>query len=274
MKYLAPVLLAVALGGLAACQKGTGSSQQPAASNSPPVATVNGKAISQDFFDFYVQGVIGKPPTELTDEQKQQALDNLIRAEVMVQKAQQNGLEKDHDTALTLELSRLNVLHQAASQQFLKDKKPTEQELRAEYETQVAALPGKEYRARHILVATEDFARNLVKKLDGGAKFDQLAARESMDSSKTNGGDLGWFTPDRMVKPFADAVMSLKPGEITTSPVQTQFGWHVIKLEETRDLAAPPFDSVRQRLEQLVQAKKLRNYTDELMKTAKVEKKI
>jgi peptidyl-prolyl cis-trans isomerase C len=94
-----------------------------------------------------------------------------------------------------------------------------------------------------------------------------------MDASKSNGGDLGWFTPDRMVKPFADAVVALKPGEITRTPVQTQFGWHVIKLEETRDLAAPPFDSVRQRLEQLVQAKKLRTYTDELMKTAKVEKK-
>ena len=173
-----------------------------------------------------------------------------------------------------LELSRLNVLQQAVSEKYLKDKKPTEQELRAEYETQVAALPRLEYHARHILVATEQFADKLVTELEKGAKFEDLAKRESMDSSKDNGGDLGWFTPDRMVKPFADAVMALKPGEYTHTPVQTQYGWHVIKLEETRDLAPPPFDSVKQRLEQMVQAKKFKAYVDDLMKTAKVEKKL
>ena len=139
-----------------------------------------------------------------------------------------------------VELSRLNVLQQAVSEKYLKDKKATEQELRAEYETQVAAMPRLEYHARHILVATEQFADKLVAELDKGAKFEDLAKRESMDSSKDNGGDLGWFTPDRMVKPFADAVVALKPGEFTHTPVQTQFGWHVIKLEETRDLRRRP----------------------------------
>ena len=94
-----------------------------------------------------------------------------------------------------------------------------------------------------------------------------------MDSSKDNGGDLGWFTPDRMVKPFSDAVVSLKPGEYTHKPVQTQYGWHVIQLVDTRDLAPPPFDQVKQRLEQVVQAKKFKAYTDDLMKNAKVDKK-
>jgi peptidyl-prolyl cis-trans isomerase C len=101
-----------------------------------------------------------------------------------------------------------------------------------------------------------------------------VAKRESMDSSKDSGGDLGWFTPDRMVKPFSDAVVALKPGEYTHTPVQTQYGWHIIKLEETRDLAPPSFDQVKQRLDQVIQAKKFKSYVDGLMKTAKVEKKL
>src|SRR6185295_14547235 len=145
-------------------------------------------------------------------------------------------------------------LQQAVSERYLKDKKPTEQELRAEYETQVASLPRLEYHPRHILVATEPFAEKLIAQLDKGAKFEDLAKRESMDSSKDNGGDLGWFTPDRMVKSFADAVVALKPGDYTKTPVQTQYGWHVIQLVETRDLSPPPYDKVKQRLEQVVQA--------------------
>ncbi len=137
----------------------------------------------------------------------------------------------------------------------------------------MAQLPKLEYHARHILVATEAFAGKIVAELEKGAKFDDVAKRESMDS-KENGGDLGWFTPDRMVKPFADAVVALKPGEYTHAPVQTQFGWHIIKLEETRDLAAPPYENVKQRVEQMVQAKKFKSYVDDLMKTAKVEKKL
>src|SRR5262249_42171999 len=113
-----------------------------------------------------------------------------------------------------------------------------------------------------------------VKDLEKGAKFEDVAKRESMDPSKDQGGDVGWFTPDRMVKPFADAVVALKPGEYTHTPVQTQYGWHIIKLEETRDVAPPPFEQVKQRLEQVVQAKKFKNYVDDLMKTAKVEKKL
>ena len=212
--------------------------------------------------------------SELTAEQRDQALDNLVRAQLIAQQAEKDGLLKDKDTAATLELERLNVLQQAVSTKYLKDKKPTEQELRAEYETQVALLARQEYRARHILVATEDFAKKLIAQLDKGGNFGELAKRESMDSSKTQGGELGWFTPDRMVKPFSDAVTALKVGDYTKTPVQTQYGWHVIQLEETRDLAPPPYDNVKQRLEQVVEGKKFKSYTDSLLKTAKIEKKI
>src|SRR5262249_10550782 len=128
--------------------------------------------------------------------------------------------------------------------------------------------------AKHILVATEPFATKVVERLQKGEKFEEVAKHESMDSSKDNGGDLGWFTLDKMVKPFSDAVSGLKPGEYTRKPIQTQFGWHVIELVETRDLQAPTYDSVRQRLEQVVQAKKVRAYTDELMRNAKIDKKL
>ena len=271
MKSQRMILLALLAAVLAACSpKGA---QDSTASTSPPVATVDGKKIDRDLYEFYAKGVANKAASELTPEQRDQVLDNLIRAKVIAEQAEKDGTAKEPNTAALLELSRLNVLQQAVSEKYLKDRKPTDQEVRSEYETQVGQLPRLEYHARHILVATEAFAGKVVAELEKGAKFEDVAKRESMDS-KENGGDLGWFTPDRMVKPFADAVVALKPGEYTHAPVQTQFGWHVIKLEETRDVAPPPFDQVKQRVEQMVQGKKFKTYVDDLMKTAKVEKSL
>ncbi len=274
MKYHRILIIATLLA-LAACQpKGTGAGAVAGTADKAPLATVNGAPVDHDLFEVYVKSATnGKGSADLTAEQRQQALDNLVRATVVSAQAAKDGLDKDKDTAALLELARLNVLQQAVSAHYLKDKKPTEQELRAEYETQVAAMPRTEYHARHILVATDAFAQKLIDQLDKGGNFADLAKRESMDSSKSSGGDLGWFTPDSMVKAFAEAVVALKPGDYTHKPIQTQYGWHVIKLEETRDLAAPPFDTVRQRLEQVVQARKFKSYVDDLMKGAKVEKK-
>jgi peptidyl-prolyl cis-trans isomerase C len=234
---------------------------------------VNGSPISRDFYEFYIKGITGgKTSADLTAEQRNLTLDNLIRAKLVAQQAAKDGLDRTSDTAAMLELSRLNVLQQAVSDRYLGNRKPTEQELRAEYETQLASTPRQEYHARHILVATEPFAEKIVARLDKGEKFDELARHESMDSSKGNGGDLGWFTADRMVPEFSTAVRALKPGEYTHKPIRTQYGWHIIQLLESRDLAPPPFDQVRQRLEQIVQNKKFRDYTDELMRSAKIER--
>jgi peptidyl-prolyl cis-trans isomerase C len=248
----------------------------PAAStdNSAPVAIVNGTPISREFFDFYAIGLAGKNTVaELTPEQKQQALDNLIRAQVIAQEANKEGLDKDPGIAALLELARLNVLQQAVSDHYLKDKKPSEQETRAEYETQVGLLPHQEYHVNHILVATEGFARKLIAELEKGANFTDVAKRESMDPSKTNGGDIGWLTPDRIMKPFADAMVALKKGEYTHKPVQTQYGWHIIRVDDIRDVTPPTYDQVHQRLDQVVQAKKFKAYTDGLVKSAQIEKK-
>jgi peptidyl-prolyl cis-trans isomerase C len=271
------ILLLAGLVGLASCQPktdGGSANLSTPADNSPAVATVNGTNITQNFFDQYIKAITGKASSDLTQEQRTQALDNLIRAQVVGQQAVKDGIDKVPETAALLELTHLNVLQQAVAEKYLKDKKPTEQELRAEYETQVSQLSKQEYHAKHILVATEPFAQKVIDSLGKGAKFEDVAKKESMDSSKDNGGDLGWFTPDKMVKPFSDAVLSLKAGEYTKKPVQTQYGWHVIELVETRDLQPPNYDSVRQRLEQVVQAKKIKAYTDDLERSAKIEKKL
>ena len=267
----AAVLLCAATAiGLAACNRP--GAPQSSTDTSPPLATVNGVPISRDFFNFYVKGITGgKAPTDLTADQRAKALDNLVRAQVVAQQAEKDGVANDADTQHLLEISRLNVLQSVVADRYLKGKEPTEQELRAEYDAQVARLPHTEYHARHILVPTEAAAKSLIGKLDGGANFAELAKSNSTDPSKDNGGDLGWFTPSGMVKPFADAVVQLKQGEYTRQPVHTQYGWHVIKLEGTRDLSVPSFDSVRQRLVQIVKQNKFKAYEDTLMQQAKIE---
>ena len=276
MKHLRILCLTAALVALAACQQfksssGTTSQSGAAAASSPTVATVDGAPIDRDMYEFYIKGVTGKTSSDLSPEQRDQALDNLIRAQLIAHEAEQEGLNKQTDTAQLLKMERLNVLEQALSQKFLAGKQPTDDELKAEYDAEVQKLPQTEYHARHILVATEPFADKIVQRLKAGEKFEDLAKAESMDASKNNGGDLGWFTLDHMVKPFADAVSGLKVGQYTTQPVQTQYGWHVIQLLGTRPVNPPPFDQVKTRLVQVVEGKQFRAYTDDLLKQAKVE---
>jgi peptidyl-prolyl cis-trans isomerase C len=234
------------------------------------VATIDGRPVTPEFFEFYAKTRSGKASSELTDEQRKALLDEIVRLELAAQTALKSGLDKQPETASQLELQRLTALADAAFKKHLDGKTPTEQELRAEYETQVAAMPKLEYRARHILVATEPYAQSIIDKLHRGADFAELARKESMDA-KESGGDLGWFSPTRMVPQFAAAVAALKKGEITQKPVQTQYGWHVIQLQETREVSPPDFEQVKERLATLVQQKKLQAYVDELKKTAKIE---
>jgi len=265
---------------VAACGKGQQAAtpaptDKAAAPVTPPVATIDGTPISRTEYDIYVKSLLqGRPTTELTAEQRAQVLDELISMQLLASQAAKDSVEKDPDVAARLDVVRMRVLADSESQKYLKDKEPTDAELHAEYDTAIAAMDKTEYHARHILVPTKEQAEQIIKKIKGGAKFDEVAKAQSTDGSKANGGDLGWFTLTRMAKPFGDAVKTLKKGEMTQEPVQTQFGWHVIKLEDTRETAPPPFEQVKQQVNNGVIQKKLQAYVDGLKKTAKIEKSL
>ena len=240
----------------------------------PAVATVNGTAVPRSDYDAFLKNLLqGKPvPPDLTVEQKNQVLDQLITMQLLATQGVKDGVDKDPEVAANLDVARMHILADGESQHFLKTKEPTDAELHAEYDADVAAMDKTEYHARHILVPTKDKAEQLIKKIKGGAKFEDVAKADSTDNSKTSGGDLGWFTVNRMVKPFGDAVKSLKKGEMTQEPVQTQYGWHIIKLDDTRDVTPPPFDQVKAQVTKNLIQKKLMAYIDDMKKSAKIDK--
>ena len=264
---------------LAACDKGkpaatsAAAPDKTAAAAPAPVATIDGVPISRLQYDIYLKSLLqGRPTTELTAEQRNQVLDEMINMQLLALQGVKDAVDKDPDVAGRLEVVRMRVLADAESQKYLKDKEPTDAELHAEYDSAIAAMDKTEYHARHILVPTKEQGEAVIKKIKGGAKFEDVAKAQSTDGSKANGGDLGWFTLTRMAKPFGDAVKTLKKGEMTPEPVQTQFGWHVIKLEDTRETAPPPFEQVKQQVTNGVVQKKLQADVDSLKKTAKIEK--
>jgi peptidyl-prolyl cis-trans isomerase C len=248
------------------------AAKHTAASTEATVATVNGTPITRTVFEFYVKTTTGKNLSDLPPEARTQLLDNLIRGELLSQQASKDGLDKTQDVASQLTLMRVQVLGEAAASSYLKDKPPTDEQVHSEYDSQVAMIPKTQYHARHILVASQEDAQQIIDQLKGGASFEELAKSKSTDSTKDQGGDLGWFAANTMVAPFATAVMGLKKGEITQTPVQTPYGWHVIQLLDSREESPPPFDSVKQRVQQLVQQKKVRAYQDDLLKTAVIKK--
>jgi peptidyl-prolyl cis-trans isomerase C len=262
---------------LTACGKGQPAAA-PAATDTaaaPSVAVVNGVAIPRADYDAFLKNLLqGKPvPPDLTAEQKSQVLDELITMQLVSTQAVKDGVDKDPEVAANLDVLRMRILSDGESQKFLKGKEPTDAELHAEYDGDITSMDKTEYHARHILVATKEKAEQLIKKLKGGAKFEDVAKAESTDNSKTSGGDLGWFTATRMVKPFADAVKALKKGETTPEPVQTQYGWHIIKLEETRAVTPPPFEQVKAQVTKNLIQKKLVAYVEDMKKTAVIDKK-
>ncbi len=263
----------IALASLAACNKSQQAAAPQTAAAPPPVATVNGSPISRSEYDLFVKDILQGKKQELTADQKGQVLDDLINMRLLADQAEKDGLQNDPDTVAQLNLLHMRVLADAESQKYIKAFQPSDADLKAEYETAIAAMDKTEYKARHILVASKEDGESIIKKLKGGAKFEELAKSQSTDTgSKNNGGELGWFTTSRMVKPFADAVVALKKGEITQEPIQTQFGWHVIQLEDTREKTPPPFEQVKPQLTNQVIRKKLQAYVADLKKNAKIEK--
>ena len=278
MRNLKSALLlaaAVALG-TTACTKPAEDAAKPGSAVTAPAAktvvTVTGTKINSQTLDTFLQAVTGKPAAEAAPEQREAMLDQLVNMTLAAQAAEKDGLAKDPDVAARIELLRTQILAEAASEKYAKAHPVSDDEIKAEYDAQVAMMP-KEYKARHILVETEDAANAVIKDLDAGGDFAKIAKSQSKDSaSAANGGDLGWFPGQQMVKPFSDALAKLEKGATTKAPVQTQYGWHVIQLEDTRASEAPAFDDVKEQVKMLAQRKKLQTYLDELRKTAKIQK--
>ncbi|MCG2584688.1 peptidyl-prolyl cis-trans isomerase [Massilia sp. TS11] len=233
--------------------------------------TVNGKAIPQAKLDAAVKQVVasGRAPdnAQTRDAVKQE----LIAREVLLQEADKQGFGTKEDVKAAIDNARQSIIINAMLQAYVQKNPVKDEEIKAEYDKYKAAMGDKEYSARHILVKTEAEATDIIKQLKGGAKFEDLAKAKSLDGSKEAGGDLGWSSPARYVKAFSDAMVGLKKGQITETPVKSEFGFHVIKLDDVRDAQFPPLDQVKQQIgEQLVQAK-VAKFRQDLMAKAKVK---
>ena len=262
------VASAVSLLALGACNP------KPAdqASSGPAVATVNGKPISQRTVDMIAkQGAsTGRPDTP---EVRKGIIDQIALQMVVAEEAVKKGLDKTPEVTEQFDTIKQSVLANAYVEDFIKNNPVSDDMVKAEYERITATLTGTEYKARHILVEKETEAKEIIARLkkDPGA-FAKLAMEKSKDSgSKARGGELGWFDPRRMVPEFGAAVGTLEKGKFTDVPVKTQYGYHVILLEDSRKIEAPPLEDVKPQLSQQLQQQSVKKQLDTLRAAAKVE---
>lgn len=238
------------------------------------VATVNGKTITQGTVDSMSQEISQRRGAGGGAIPQDKIVEDLIKRELLRQEAESQNLAKDPKYAARLENAERMALSQAAAEDFMAKTNISDDAVKQEYDKRIASMSSTEYKARHILVEKEQEAKDIIKKLEKKEKFADLAKKLTKDpSGKGNGGDLGWFNPQQMVPPFSEAVKNLKNGEYSKTPVQTQFGWHVILREESREQAPPPLDQVKDQLKQMLQAQKLQDHIAELTSKAKIEKK-
>ncbi|CAG0992223.1 putative parvulin-type peptidyl-prolyl cis-trans isomerase [Methylophilaceae bacterium] len=234
------------------------------------VATVNGKAIKQSLYDYISKDATARGQ-KVDENVKQMIVNKLISSELIYQEAQRIGLDKQADYLAQEELSRRELLVNTYLQDYIKKNPVSEASTKAAYDKFKAEMGDKEYKARHILVATEAEGKDIITQLGKGGDFDKIAKEKSLDpGSKEKGGDLGWFSPAGMVKPFSDAAVALKKGGVTAAPVQTQFGWHVIKLEDTRTAQPPAYEKVKDGLQKQLQQQQLEKFLSELRSKAKI----
>ncbi|MCE9633059.1 MAG: peptidylprolyl isomerase [Methylophilales bacterium] len=232
-------------------------------------ATVNGKPVKQSLLDFMVKE-ISASGQKVDDDMRAALVNRLIGNEVVYQEAQKSGIDKSADFQAKQELTSRELLVNTFLQDYIKKNPVDDAAVKAEYDKFKSQWGSKEYKASHILVKTEQEAKDVIAQLDKKGDFSKIAKEKSLDSSKDKGGDLGWFPPARMVKPFADAVVKLQKGAYTSTAVQTQFGWHVIKLEDTRDAQPPAFETVKDELRANMQKQKIVTLVNDLRAKAKI----
>jgi peptidyl-prolyl cis-trans isomerase C len=260
------ILLMLAVTVLAAC-----GGNQSTPDTSTVLATVNGVPITNDMFRAYVRTLAGGQEPQLDAQKHAMVLNRLIDMEVLAQAAEKTDLAKDPKVAADLKIQKTGLMANQLVQQYLAQHPISDEQIKAEYDQRTKAMPGTEYRARHILVANEQQAKDIINQLNHGANFATLAKKYSTDGSKSQGGELGWFSPDQMVPAFSQAVEHLKKGEYTKQPVKSQFGWHVIQLEDTRSMPPPTLASVQEQLKNSLEGKQVEAYVEQLRKDAKVD---
>jgi peptidyl-prolyl cis-trans isomerase C len=258
---------------LTAC--GQKDAAKPAAADAAKdsvVATVNGVAINASRVDLMVKQrtMQGQPDSP---ELRKAIIENLAMQMLVADEAVKKGLDKVPETQNQMELVKQSILANAFVQDYLTTNPVTDEVLKAEYEKVKAERSGNEYKARHILVATEAEAKDIIGKLKKDAKqFEALAKAKSMDpGSKGNGGDLGWFDARAMVPEFGAALAAMTKGKFSEEPVKTQFGFHVIMLEDTRPVTPPPLDQIKDQLKQKVQQENLKKFLDDAKAKAKID---
>jgi len=255
------LIVALSLPGLALAQAGAASAK---------VATVNGVAIPKSRVDAIVRAQEAQGQKD-TPDLRAAIRDRLITLEIVAQEATHKGLGKTADSVSQIELARTNILAQAFRTDYVKNHPVSDDALKAEFEKIKSQMSDKEYKARHILVEKEAEAKEIIEKLKKGEKFEELAKASKDPGSKDHGGDLDWNAPGGFVKPFSDAMVKLEKGKYTETPVQSQFGWHVIQLDDVRPAKFPDFNEAKPGLQQRMQEAMFEKTVADLRAKAKVE---
>lgn len=233
---------------VAGCEAGSGQQSSNNLRVDNPVAMVGNYKVAPEIMDIYAEARTRQKFESLPAAQKQEVLEEALKLITIAEEARASGMHKDPEVAARIELQSMNVLAQARIGKLVEDATIDEASLKAAYDKQYVNEPKTEYKARHILVKSEEEALGLIAELEGGADFAALASEKSVGPSASSGGDLGWFARDAMVKPFADAVVEMETGQFSKTPVQTQFGYHVILAEGSRAATPPAFESVQESL--------------------------
>jgi peptidyl-prolyl cis-trans isomerase C len=235
-----------------------------AATTGDAIATVDGRPITAEMLQHYARSRAQRGVEQLTPEEHEALLDELIRLRLIATAAETTGVLQEQALVAELEFQRLQTVARRMISAHLDENPVSDAELRQAYDENQEQLAGTQYKARHILVDEESEAIEIIELLKQGADFQELARTRSTGPSGPNGGDLDWFEADRMVPPFADAVRAMEVGTFSQQPVQTRFGWHVILLEDESDQQAPAMEAVKDNLTTIVEQTKVQAYLDDL----------
>jgi peptidyl-prolyl cis-trans isomerase C len=264
MKKLSIAVSAVALA----------ASMLPGLASAQNIAIVNGKAVPKARFDSFVDQVTKQGNQPRTPELERQIKDELVLREIFLQEAERRGLQRSPDYKTQMDIARQSILIRELFTDFQKTSAVTDADVQAEYDKFKGQAGEKEFRARHILVEKEDEAKDLIAKLKAGAKFEDLAKASSKDpGSAQNGGDLDWAAPGNYVPEFSQAMTKLEKGQFTQEPVKSQFGYHVILLEDVRQAQFPSLEEVKPQITQRLQQQKLAKFRDDLKAKARTDYK-